>query len=452
MGAEAAAQADGSERSRDLDLDTFAPVPRVDLGLVALDAPAASERGQWAAGLFFHHAIDPLVIESTDPSGGVDSPIAHRSVLQLAGALSLGSVELGASLPVIQQSGREPSFSGIEPATGMTFGNLEVRGVAPLTDIEPIALGLAAEVALPTSRRGMFAGARTPSAHVRGLAGVTEGPVHVVANAGFRVREKRALADVEQGNEVTYGLGAAYAVTEELAAVGELVGALGVQSRASQGVSPLELSMAFRYGPERPVGVVAGVSRGILPGIGAPSFRGFFMLSFSPRRGSAPAAPIAQEPIEVPVEPERALPDPEDFECADGDGPEQGCPVGEAPLVLLPDRIELFEPIAFAAGSAEILPESYNTLAHVAATLRDDESIGRLVIGTHVHQSGDEEADRAVTRARAQAVRDWLGDRGVARERLAIEALGGEWPLIEGDDERARAVNERVELVIETDE
>jgi outer membrane protein OmpA-like peptidoglycan-associated protein len=447
------AQQGDPQNSRDLDLDTFKPVPRTGPGMIALDAPDVGARGDWAAGLFFHHAVNPLVVEATQPSGEVDAPIAHRSVTMLAAALSLGAVEIGASVPFIQQSGREPSFSGIEPANGATLGNLMLRGKARLFHAEPLSLGVAAEVTLPTSERDMFAGADNPAIHTRALLGLHQGPVTVVANAGALLRERRALADVEQGNEISYGLGGALAISGGLAAVAELTGAVGLDAQATQGVSPLELTAAIRYWPERRVGFVAGVGRGLLPGIGAPSFRGFALLSVAPRRSrpQGPAEGLVAD-LEAPPPTDSAVAGDPDapFSCGEGDGPAAGCPVGEnAPLVVLPDRIEIFEPVRFAEASAEILAESYNLLAHVAATLRDDESIERLAIEVHVHASGDAAADRELTRARAEAVRAWLAARGVARERLRVEGLGGEWPLVSGDDARARTLNERVELVID---
>lgn len=453
----AGARADG--QSRDIDLDTFSPIPRTVPGLLALDSPEIGETADWSMGVFFHHAYEPLLVRSSPGDGadaeGPDRPVVHRSVTELASALALGPLELGFSLPFIHQSGRDPQFSGIEPADGPTLGNLRLRGKVSVLEVEPLALGWAAEVGLPTSQRGMFAGAGSPSLRSQVLLGVREGRAHVVVNAGATFREEQALADAEQGNELNYGLGASYEITDEVAALAEVTGALGLDARSTEGVSPLEARAALRYWPEGRVGLIAGVGRGLMPGVGSPRFRGFALVTLSPggtadARDLAPPEERVADSKDAPGGPVAVEEEAEPFECREGDRPEDGCPEGEGSLVVLAgDRLESFQSVKFREDSAEILPESFNLLAHIAATLREDREIASLTIEGHVHPSGNEQADRQLAGERAEAVKAWLAERGVEEERLRARGRGGEVPLVEGDEERAREVNERLEFHVE---
>ncbi len=459
----AQSSAEAADGSRDLDIDTFSPVPRTEPGLLGLDTPEVGQSRDWSLGLFFHHALEPLVVHRSTlgENGGdaeADKPVLHRSVTLLAGALTLGPVELGATIPFIQQSGREPTFSGIEPANGPTLGNVRLRGKAELLEVEPLSVALAAELAVPTSQEGTFAGAGGLAGGARAVAGVRQGRTRVVINAGARLRETRVLADAEQGNELTYGIGGSYDFTGEVSAVAEVAGALGLDARSTEGVSPLEARGALRYWPERRFGVSIGVGRGLMPGIGSPKLRGFALLSIAPGREPAPREDLpAPEPVVQPqpaaVDPDASSEtpdDPEEFSCGEDDGPEAGCPEGDHRLVVIAsDRLEAFESVDFRERTAELSPDSYNLLAHVAATLRDDPTIERLTIEGHVYASGDAEADRELSRARAEAVADWLSARGVEADRLGTVAHGSDEPLAGGDDERARQVNERIEFIIE---
>lgn len=79
---------------------------------------------------------------------------------------------------------------------------------------------------------------------------------------------------------------------------------------------------------------------------------------------------------------------------------------------------------------------------------------GPITLGGHTDSAGADSANlRAATR-RAQAVRDWLVERGVAEERITLVAFGEQNPVAPNarpdgtPDEAGRAQNRRVELAI----
>jgi outer membrane protein OmpA-like peptidoglycan-associated protein len=81
---------------------------------------------------------------------------------------------------------------------------------------------------------------------------------------------------------MTYGLGGAMRLIGRLDLIAELYGAVGMVNNASGSVSPLEGIGALRFRIQRELAVTAGGGGGILPGVGAPDFRVFVAMAWSP--------------------------------------------------------------------------------------------------------------------------------------------------------------------------
>lgn len=101
--------------------------------------------------------------------------------------------------------------------------------------------------------------------------------------------------------------------------------------------------------------------------------------------------------------------------------------------------------IRFAEASAAIDPASAALLDEVAAALRP--CAGSLIAITgHTDASGDEAANRALSRQRAMAVRAALGGRGIALVDLRAAGKGSEEPLAGLDP--ADPANRRIEFSV----
>lgn len=84
--------------------------------------------------------------------------------------------------------------------------------------------------------------------------------------------------------------------------------------------------------------------------------------------------------------------------------------------------------IRFAEASAQIDAASEEVLDEVAAALRP--CLGGIIAVTgHTDSNGDETANRALSRARADAVRWALIGRGIPADGLRAEGLGADRPL-----------------------
>ncbi|MDP3277396.1 MAG: OmpA family protein [Deltaproteobacteria bacterium] len=111
------------------------------------------------------------------------------------------------------------------------------------------------------------------------------------------------------------------------------------------------------------------------------------------------------------------------------------------------------DPIFFERGEAEVSARSTATLPNVLEALQLMPMIRRVSVQGHADETGTPEHNIALSRTRAQNVYQWLVSHGIAPERLTVEALGTEHPMIDERSARAYAVNRRVEFhILEVDE
>ncbi|HEU4728183.1 MAG TPA: thrombospondin type 3 repeat-containing protein [Kofleriaceae bacterium] len=138
---------------------------------------------------------------------------------------------------------------------------------------------------------------------------------------------------------------------------------------------------------------------------------------------------------------------PDEPETINGVQDDDGCPDrGESMVVLSPDRIETLEPIRFTGQKPS--RASVSLLGQVAATLRAHPEILRLRVTVHVQPTRDPDADQARSDKRAQVLRDWLVQWGIAPGRVEPRGFGGDKPLVPPEQRGAAKVNDRVELII----
>ena len=131
------------------------------------------------------------------------------------------------------------------------------------------------------------------------------------------------------------------------------------------------------------------------------------------------------------------------------EGIEPPAPPPTVPVPLEP----LNATIGFPEGGARIDDDAIVALEAVLAS----EQIalgGPIVLHGHSDAGGSDSANERASRARAEAVRMWLTERGVAQARVTIIAFGEQNPvepnaLPDGSpNEAGRALNRRVEVLI----
>jgi outer membrane protein OmpA-like peptidoglycan-associated protein len=134
-------------------------------------------------------------------------------------------------------------------------------------------------------------------------------------------------------------------------------------------------------------------------------------------------------------------------ETINGKGDDDGCPdEGDSLVMVMPDRIEIFEPVAFAGTSAKLSRKSANVLGQVAATMRANRDFVRVRVTVHVHPRGG--SDQELSEKRAKVVREWLLQWGIEPERVEARGLGSTRPLVPKKQKGAAQLNDRVEFII----
>ncbi|MCC7113193.1 MAG: OmpA family protein [Burkholderiales bacterium] len=175
---------------------------------------------------------------------------------------------------------------------------------------------------------------------------------------------------------------------------------------------------------------------------------------------------------QCPAEPQGTRPDPNRRGCPvhdrDNDGiadeadrcPDQpetfngrddtdGCPDGQALAESTGTQIRILQQVNFRTNSAEITgTRSFNVLDAVSAILSASPQIAQVDIQGPTDDRGSAERNRTLSNERANSVRQYLSQHGVAEGRLVSHGFGPDCPLEAGRSRRAREANRRVQFVI----
>jgi OOP family OmpA-OmpF porin len=173
--------------------------------------------------------------------------------------------------------------------------------------------------------------------------------------------------------------------------------------------------------------------------------------------GSEDQCPAAAEDVDGTMD-EDGCPDPDN----DGDGrpdvidqcpnkaenlngfeDEDGCPD------VIPEQVKRFtgkiEGIKFKTGSARILSRSKRTLNAAHKVLEANPSV-RIEISGHTDNVGSETNNRSLSRKRADYVKWYLVDKGIAADRIETVGYGPDKPMESNDTARGRKMNRRIEF------
>ncbi len=110
----------------------------------------------------------------------------------------------------------------------------------------------------------------------------------------------------------------------------------------------------------------------------------------------------------------------------------------------LPELMSL-ENLIFARGSDLISNTSFKELDDLAVYLEENSSIIIQLEG-HTDFAGNSEANLNLSQARVEAVKDYITDKGIKKNRVLTKAFGGSQPLFTERTPEAKAKNRRVEV------
>ncbi len=103
------------------------------------------------------------------------------------------------------------------------------------------------------------------------------------------------------------------------------------------------------------------------------------------------------------------------------------------------------EDVCFHQSLAELLPEAYPTLDELAQTMLENPNI-RILLEGHTSNEGVEKVNIVLSVQRVERVKAYLGESGVAADRIEHVGYGSKYPIIDHLTPEHRKKNRRVEV------
>ena len=110
-------------------------------------------------------------------------------------------------------------------------------------------------------------------------------------------------------------------------------------------------------------------------------------------------------------------------------------------------KLEIPADVSFDTGRSDIKSNFRPVLERFAQTLSENPAATVTIIG-HTDSVGDDSVNQPLSVDRAASTRNYLAQRGVASNRIAIEGRGEREPIASNDDASGRARNRRVEIYV----
>jgi len=101
--------------------------------------------------------------------------------------------------------------------------------------------------------------------------------------------------------------------------------------------------------------------------------------------------------------------------------------------------------VNFETDSARLKPESREALNMVVRSLKANPHV-HIELAGHADSTGTADVNRRLSKARADAVRDYLVSRGVLASRLETRGYGSRRPIADNGTRAGRAENRRVDM------
>jgi len=121
----------------------------------------------------------------------------------------------------------------------------------------------------------------------------------------------------------------------------------------------------------------------------------------------------------------------------------------QAPLPL-PKEVEeeafTFSGVLFDYGSYELKEDFKKELEQLCKVLQQDKTDVSILIEGHTDNEGTEAYNMNLSLQRAEAVRDYLLNKGIAPQRMKIKGYGATQPVFSNQTEEGRAKNRRIEV------
>jgi len=125
---------------------------------------------------------------------------------------------------------------------------------------------------------------------------------------------------------------------------------------------------------------------------------------------------------------------------------EDGCPDEKSEIIIKKEAPIVLEGITFEIGSSALTAEAKAILDKVHLTLVDYPDMVLEVSG-HTDNSGNRQSNIRLSRQRAESVKQYLLDQGIAPDRIITKGYGPDQPIVSNDTSEGRAKNRRIEFL-----
>ena len=105
--------------------------------------------------------------------------------------------------------------------------------------------------------------------------------------------------------------------------------------------------------------------------------------------------------------------------------------------------------LLFKSNSAELLDSSKPNLDEVADALNAQPKANTVKVQGYTDSTGSVDVNEALSQQRAQAVADYLKSKGVSPDRITAKGFGNQDPVSTEKTAEGRALNRRVDLIVE---
>ncbi len=110
-------------------------------------------------------------------------------------------------------------------------------------------------------------------------------------------------------------------------------------------------------------------------------------------------------------------------------------------------KVDIPADVSFDVGRHAIKPNMRPVLDRLAATLNQHPVTTVTIIG-HTDSTGSDSVNDPLSINRAASTRDYLVQRGVSAQRIAVDGRGSRQPVADNTTAAGRAMNRRVEIFI----
>ena len=110
-------------------------------------------------------------------------------------------------------------------------------------------------------------------------------------------------------------------------------------------------------------------------------------------------------------------------------------------------EVKTLHGIFFATGKSDIMPQSYNALQHLLELLRQHPDV-HIELRGHTDNQGTADFNMRLSLARAEAVANYLIERGINAQRLSTQGFGKTMPIDSNDTPEGRSKTRRVEYQV----